>query len=100
ARSPRAELDLERLWQSGRKGDNGSDVQVVIGPAIEPSPNSFCERIVDGRVTQRAGDADIRQLPGAVETAFDAHDCVQLQQLRRHIRACQIDVAGAKCRDG
>ena len=41
--------------QVGRERDDRADVQVAIGPAVEPLADAGRERVVDGRMAQRAG---------------------------------------------
>src|SRR5207248_2466385 len=63
----------------------------AVGPAVEPLADAGRERIVDGRVAERALDADRLQSGGAGEEAGDADDGVQLQQRQRRRRIVQVD---------
>ena len=50
------------------------------------------ERVVHRRVTERAGDADARELTAVVDRALDADDGVQAQQLDGDGGIGQIDL--------
>ena len=79
----------------GRRGDDGADVQIAIGPAVETAPNAGHERIVDGGMAQRALDADgFEQLAVFIEESGHAQHGVGLEQQQRVGRIVEIDLAG------
>src|SRR3989442_4607593 len=72
ARAPRAELGLESIRQRWRQSHDRPHVQVEIRPYVQPLSDTRRERVVDGRVAERARDADAGQLARPVHIAFDA----------------------------
>ena len=62
ARSPIRELQLRRGIQliGGRQAEDEAGVQVEIRPSVEPAADAGREGVVDGRMAQRAGDAQAR----------------------------------------
>ena len=63
ARTPGVEFRLGRGVERGRQGDDRADIQIDVRPPVQPPADAARERVVDGRVAERAGDADARQLP-------------------------------------
>ena len=53
------QLRLRRGVERRRQRDDRAGVQVAVGPAVEPLADAGRERVVDGRVAERAGDADM-----------------------------------------
>ena len=68
------------------------DVEVAVGPAVEPMADAGRERVVDGRVAERALDADRRQR-AAGEEARHADDRVELQQRERDGGIVEVDLS-------
>src|SRR5437588_5527844 len=89
---------VDHWLQVGRESDDGADVEVLVGPAVETMADARGERVVDGRVAQRAGDADRLQafagVVRVVEDAFDADDGAELQQRQSRGRVIEVDLAG------
>ena len=50
--------------QIRRERDDRADVQIAIGPAVEPAADARRDGVVDGRMAQRALDADRREPAG------------------------------------
>src|SRR5215468_5137351 len=54
-------VDLERVderAQVRRRGNDGADVQIAVGPAVQAVTDAGREGVIDRRMTQRALDAD------------------------------------------
>jgi hypothetical protein len=73
-----------------RRRDDRADVEVVVGPAVEPVADAVRERIVDGRVAQRALDADRRERAVGGEEPGEADDRVRAEQRERVRRIAQV----------
>ena len=64
----RSASSLDEGAQVGRRGDDRADVEVAIGPAVEPVANAGRVGVVDGRMAQRALDADdLSVLPSSLK---------------------------------
>src|SRR5204863_7327633 len=59
ARSPCAELRFRRRVERRRQREDRAGVEVAVRPAVEALADAGRERVVDGRVAERAGDADL-----------------------------------------
>ena len=105
ARSPAGENLLHRCLvdfehpderaQVGRRGDDGADVQIAIGPAVEAAPDAGHERIVDGGMAQRTLDAyGFERLAVFIEESGHAQHRVGLEQQQGVGRIVEIDLAG------
>ena len=92
ARTPRVEFRLGGGVERGRQGDDRADIQIGVCPPIQPPADAARERVIDGRVAERAGDANACQLPGTVDSSADADDGVEPKQLDGHRRVVQIDL--------
>ena len=66
ARALGIEDHLHRGIDGGGQRDDRTGIEVTVGPAIEAFADAGRERVVYGRVAQRAGDAHARQLIDAV----------------------------------
>ena len=84
ARPPCVELGLRGLVQCGRQCDDPADVEGRVRPAVEPLSNARHDRVVDGRMTERARDPHRRELAGVVHHALHADDGIQPQERQRH----------------
>ena len=90
-----AEKVLEGL-QARRDGDNGADIEIAIGPAVEAPADAMGERIVHGRMTESAGDADrAHGLAIGVEERLHADDRVRAQELDRRVHFLEAHVPAA-----
>ena len=67
APAPGVERRLGRRVERRRQRDDRADVEIAIRPAVEPLADAGRERVVHGRVAERAGDADARQRVDAVD---------------------------------
>jgi hypothetical protein len=76
------------------RGDR-ADVEVAIGPAVQPFADAERELVVDRRVTERALDAD-RTQPSALEESRQADDGLQPEQGERRGGIVEVHVAAAK----
>src|SRR5438046_650311 len=88
-----AEQVRKRL-EGRRQRDDRSDVEVAVGPAVEPMPDARRERVVHCGVTGRACNADGSDVAVGIENPGHADDGVQLQQGQRRCRIVEIDLAG------
>jgi hypothetical protein len=76
--------------QVRRQRRDHADIEIPVGPAVETASNARCERVVDRRVAQGAGDAHGAQRPSAVEQALHAADRVEFEQGQRSDRVVEI----------
>ncbi len=79
AGAPGVELRLGGRIERRREGDDRSDVQVDVGPSVQPPTNPWRKRVVDRRVAECASDADARELTHVVDLALHADDRIQPQ---------------------
>jgi hypothetical protein len=77
----------------GRERDHRTDIEVAIGPAVEPAADAIGERVVDGGMAHRAREADRAQRALCVEEALHADDRVELEQRERRLGAVEVDLA-------
>src|SRR5262249_39649295 len=72
-----------RRWV-GSGGDDGTAVEVAVGPAVEPPADAGGQGVVHRGVAQRALDPDGAQAAAVgARKAGQAHDRVELQQRER-----------------
>src|SRR5262249_28465982 len=97
-RTPGAEFVFERVGQSsrGRERDDRTDVQIVIGPSIQSPADTLRKRIIDGRVTQSARDAEAGDLIVLVDLPFESDDRIQFEQLDCDRGTRQVDLSSAQ----
>jgi hypothetical protein len=79
--------------------DDGADVEVAIGPAIEPPADARRHGIVDSGVAQRALDADGLQPSSAVAAGRHADDGSGVERGDCHGRVIEVDTTLANRRD-
>src|SRR5262245_48276482 len=70
ARAPGIEDRLRRGVDRGRQRDDGPRIQGAIRPSVEPLADAGREGIVDGRVAERAGNANARQHILAIDVFY------------------------------
>ena len=63
-----------------------------LGQPSMPAADAGHHRVVDGRVAERAGDAESRDVVVGVHGGLEAHDGVHLEQRHRRRRALEIDL--------
>ena len=76
-------IDSQQISDDGKIGSKRHDcanVEVAIGPAIEPAPNPGSKGIVDRRVAQGALNSDRLELSIRTKNACDAHHGIQFQE--------------------
>ena len=78
----------------GAKRYDRADVQIAVGPTVEPLTNSRRERVVDGRVTKRALDAHRLDAAVGVGEGGDTDDGVELEQGDGRRWIVEVDLAG------
>jgi hypothetical protein len=52
----RGHVDAQQVgnrFEVGRQPDDGADVEIAVGPAIQPMPNTGGKGVVDGRLALR-----------------------------------------------
>jgi hypothetical protein len=77
-----------------RRGrDDAADVEVAVGEAVDARAHPRSDRVIDGRVAQRAGDAHRRQVARRVEEADDAEHGVLLDERQRDRRIVEVHAA-------
>ena len=64
----------------GSERDDGADIQIAIGPAIQPAADSGGERVIDRGVAQRARDTHRVQVAAGVEESLHSNDGIEFQQ--------------------
>src|SRR2546430_8154925 len=80
-RPPRSTLfPYTTLFRSRRERHDRADVQVAVRPAVEAPADAGGERVVDGRVTEGALEADRSDAAARVEEARHPHDRIQLEE--------------------
>ena len=94
--SPRPEFGFRGVVQRWRERHDRTDIQVGVRPSIETSSDSRRERVVDGRVAQRARHPHFCQLARLVHGSLDADHRVQPQQFERDGGIGEIDLATSK----
>jgi hypothetical protein len=67
------------------------DVELAIRPAILSTTDPRHDRVVDRGVTQRAGNAELRDVIVRIHGGLEADDGVHLEQSDRRGRALEID---------
>jgi integrase len=86
----RADGLLRRL--EGRcQCDDGPDVQVAVGPAVQPAADPLHERVVHCGMADGAGNADRHHVALFVEHAFDSDDRISPQQFERRVGVVEAD---------
>ena len=80
--------------QIGRERRDHPDVEVAVGPPVEPMADAGGKRVVHGGVAERALDADRFQASVRVERASQTHHGTQLEQGKRCRGVVEIDLAG------
>jgi hypothetical protein len=88
----------ERLEIGGER-DDGADVQVAVGPAVQALADAGGERVVDVRVAERALDAERLDPPGRVELAGHSHHGVQLEERKGRRGIVEVHLARLDLRD-
>ena len=83
--------------QARRERRDRADVQIAIGPTVQPAADAGRKRIIDDGVTQRALNADRIQTIGLIEESGQAHHRVETQQFERHRRIVEVHASGAQC---
>src|SRR5438552_3391087 len=79
----RREIDAQEIgegFEVRRERHDGADVQVAVRPAVEAPADAGGERVVDGRVTESALEADRSDAAARVEEARHPHDRIQLEE--------------------
>ena len=66
--------------------------EIAVRPAVLPAADAGHHRVVDGGVTERAGDAEPRDVIVRVHGGLEADDGVHLEQRHRRRRALEIDL--------
>ena len=87
-------VNTEQFGERGyirRRRDDGADVEITVGPAIQPRTDTRSERVIDGGVAERALDADRLQGSVLVEESLDANHRVFLEQGQRGGWVVEID---------
>jgi len=79
--------------QVGRERDDGADVEIPVGPSVEPPADARRDRIVDRRMTQRALDADGAEAAARIAVAGEAHHGLGVEQRQRHRRIVEVDAS-------
>ncbi len=77
------DIDAEEIgeWLEVRcQRHDRADVEIAVGPVVEPLTNARRERVVDGRMTKRALDAHRPDAAVGVGEGGDADDGVELEQ--------------------
>src|SRR5262249_26451758 len=82
--------------QVGSETDDCPHVEIAVCPAVEPVTDSRREGIVDGRMTERALNADRAQRAAPVEKARYTDDRVEFDQCQRDGRVVRIHQALAQ----
>src|SRR5205814_10356060 len=83
----------QRLHGWGKR-DDPANVQVAIGPSVEPAANPGSERIIHSGVTERALNAYGLKRSIRLEESCEAHDGPQLQQHQGYRRIIEIHFSG------
>jgi hypothetical protein len=79
----RGHVDAEQVGERlevRRKRHDRADVQIAVGPAVEPLTDAGRERVVDGRVTKRALDAHRLDAAVGIGKSRDADHRIQLEK--------------------
>jgi hypothetical protein len=84
---------LRERRQPWGERDDRSNVQIAVGPSIQPSSDPGRNRIIHARVAQRALNADGAERSIALEEAGQTEDRVQLQQRERVLRIVEVQRA-------
>src|SRR5688572_25570288 len=98
---PPAQKNLFELWfrqaeqirvrlEIRRKRGDRADVEIAIGPAVEPPSDARTQRVVHGGMTERALNPHRCELV-AREDALYADDSVGLEQRQRRLRFLEIE---------
>src|SRR5438552_3601818 len=96
---PRPPGVVDRLLRRSnrrRQRDDRSDVQLAIGPAVLSVSNPFRERIVNGRMTERAGNPESRQIVPSIDrghSALESDHYIQLEKSDSRRGIVEIDLA-------
>src|SRR4029077_12401282 len=93
----RCDVDAEQIgerFEVRRQSYDRADVEIAVGPAVEPLANAGRKRIVDGRVTKRALDAHRPDAAVGIGKGGDADDGVELEQRDGRGRSAEFDLAG------
>src|SRR5579864_284995 len=83
----------ERFW-IGRQGDDGADIQVAVGPSIQPMSDPRSKRIVYARMAEGALNPHRANLPVFVKEAGDSDNRIQFQERQRRGWIVQVNFAG------
>ncbi len=84
------EVDDRLQVRDGR--DNGADIEVPIGQAIDALTDAECDRIVHRGMTHRARQTDGTQAAIAIENANHAEHRVRFDQLHCHGGVVEVDL--------
>ena len=89
-------VDAEKIGERlevRRERDDDADVQVAVGPAIEPLADARRERIVHVRMTERALGTQGVDPARVVEPSGQSHHGVEPEQRERRGRVIEVDLA-------
>ena len=106
-RSPTAEHGTHRVLadteQTGNRAEvrskrhDSANIEIAVGPAIQPVPDASRERVIDRRMAQGTLDADRDQMPGAIEEASHPHHRIEFQQRQLHRRPVRNHAPWIRC---
>src|SRR3569833_411993 len=82
--------------QVGSETDNCADIEIAVGPAIQPVSDARRERVVHTGMTQSALYADRLQAQPGTERARQTDNRIELQQRQRHRQIIKIHQPGAQ----
>src|SRR6187397_1157638 len=96
--APLQEFRLEAGAEHWRERGDGADIQIQVRPTVESPTDAGTERVVNGRMTERAGRADaLHSIAG--DFPDDADDGIEFQEAPRHLDVVHIELPRLERRD-
>ena len=91
-RSPRVVDGLFAGRECWGQGDDRADVQLAVRPPVLPAPDAGHHGVVNGGVTERAGDSETRDVIRGVDLGLHPDNRVHLEKGDGRGRALEVDL--------
>src|SRR6266508_4572094 len=88
--------EISHRLEVGSERHNRSDIEITVGPAVQPAADAHGQRVVHSRVAEGTTDTHRLESPVRIEDTFNAYDGVQFEQRKRRRGVVKIDPASSQ----